>query len=664
MSKEKLVTIRRHMLNTIGIFLLISLLLELVVGFYLKRQALTELAIEDARHSSELVFENLYTKMQEGWSKEDINKILKRLNTTRPGMQISTYRSQIVEEIYGTVPKDAQKVASDPLLKRAMAGEEIIRIDDQNAIRYLYPIRVEERCLPCHQNAKAGDVNGVIDIRMPAQQIILSLDQMIFYFILTLSIFLLLFFAFFYWVFDRRLVIPLTQLSEQISNIKDDSGLDSKISVESDCKEIKTLEHSFNSMISRIKFYYDKLLASFFIDPLTKLGNIYRLQSDLEQKRPASMLLLNIDRFKELNDYYGFELGDRVLKDIAKNLKKIIPPDTKLYRIGGSEFAIVGYSQCDPKKIEEIIGELHRITFESKELEGLRITVTGGVVENHTERLIEKASVALNAAKKRKKLFEYYRNSTELEADYKRHIRWKREIEEAIEAKRIVPYFQPIASVKDMSVHKYEVLVRLIDKNGHTHLPDEFLEVALNSRLYANITQIMIEEAFEYFKNCSCSFSLNLSMNDIKDPLCREHIYKALSDYPNPERVMFEILESEEISDFALINEFIAKVHSFGAKIAIDDFGNGYSNFHYLLKMKVDYYKIDASLIRYLVTDEDSKMLVESIVSFAKKLGIGTIAEYVASKEIADMCAELGIDYLQGYYIGRPEPVVKECLRD
>jgi len=661
MSKEKLVTIRRRMINTIAIFLVISVALVMLVGVYLKRQALTELAVEDARHSSQLIFENLYTKMQEGWSKEDIKKILERLNTIRPGMNISTYRSPIVEELYGRIPEDYKRVESDPLIQEALKGKEIIRIKRDNSIRYLYPIRVEKRCIQCHQNAKEGDINGVIDVKMPAQQIILSLDQMIIYFVAALALLLLLFFAFFYWVFDKRLVVPLTKLSSEISKIKDESDLERKIEVESDCKELKMLERSFNTLMSRIKFYYEKLLASLFIDPLTKLGNIFSLKRDLEKRKPASMLLLNIDRFKELNDYYGFELGDKVLKEIAENLKKIIPPGTKLYRIGGSEFAIVGYDRCDPKKIEQIMGEIHRLSFSSKELEGLRITVTGGVVENQTERLIEKASVALNAAKKRKKLFEYYRNSTGLEADYKRHIRWMKEIEDAIEDKRVVPYFQPIVKVGEKKIKRYEVLVRLIDKNGNTHVPDEFLEVAQNSRLYASLTRIIIEEAFSYFKDCKCSFSINLSMNDIKDALCRDHIYRALRDYPSPERVTFEILESEEISDFGLINEFIGNVHRFGAKIAIDDFGSGYSNFHYLLKMKVDYYKIDASLIRYLVTDEDSKMLVESIVKFAKKLGIETIAEYVENEEIADMCAELGIDYLQGYYIGKPQPVIEEC---
>jgi EAL domain-containing protein (putative c-di-GMP-specific phosphodiesterase class I) len=152
-------------------------------------------------------------------------------------------------------------------------------------------------------------------------------------------------------------------------------------------------------------------------------------------------------------------------------------------------------------------------------------------------------------------------------------------------------------------------------------------------------------------------------MNDIKDPMCRKSIYEALSTYPNPERVVFEILETEELCDFETVNEFISRVRYFGAKIAIDDFGSGYSNFHYLLKMKVNFYKIDASLIRYITEDSDSKLLVESIVHFAKKLGVETIAEYVENEAIANECKRLGIDYLQGYYFGKPGAINEVCKK-
>ena len=629
----------------------------------MKKEALNSLAMDDARHISELVFETMYTKMQEGWSKEDIEKILRRLNGLRDGMKINLYRSHIVEEKYGRIKKDYEKLLQDPLLQESMDGKEIIKLESNNKIRYLYPIRVKKQCLSCHANAKVGDINGVIDITLPAKQIVVSLDKMIFYFTILIAVFLLLFFIFFYWIFEKRLVSPLVDLSNKISNIREKMDINERIHVSSSCKEFKTLEESFNALIDKIKFYYEKLLISFSIDSMTGVYNISRLKKDLEDAPPASMLLINVDRFKELNDYYGFEVGDRVLKAIAQLLKKILPDETKLYRIGGSEFALVKFSKFKSNEISEILDKLHNITIEMENHEKLKVSFTVGVVQERKERLIEKASIALNAAKKWEKQFEFYNNAKELEVDYKRHIKWMKEVESAIEDDRLIIHFQPIVKADNYEVEKYEALIRLVDKNNKIHMPGEFLDVVQNSKLYSKITNIVIRKSFKAFKSSKCSFSINLSMNDIKDPMCRKSIYEALSTYPNPERVVFEILETEELCDFETVNKFISRVRYFGAKIAIDDFGSGYSNFHYLLKMKVNFYKIDASLIRYITEDSDSKLLVESIVHFAKKLGVETIAEYVENEAIANECKRLGIDYLQGYYFGKPGAINEVCKK-
>ena len=663
MSKYNLITIRQLVLNITGIFLVLSLALELIIGFYLKKEALNSLAMYDARHTSELVFETMYAKMQEGWSKEDIEKILRRLNGLRDGMKINLYRSHIVEEKYGRIKKDYEKLLQDPLLQESMDGKEIIKLESNNNIRYLHPIRVKKQCLSCHTNAKVGDINGVIDITLPAKQIVVSLDKMIFYFTILIAVFLLLFFILFYWIFEKRLVNPLVDLSNKISNTREKMDINERILVSSSCKELKTLEESFNALIDKIKFYYEKLLISFSIDSMTGVYNISRLKKDLEDAPPASMLLINVDRFKELNDYYGFEVGDRVLKAIAQLLKKILPDETKLYRIGGSEFALVKFSKFKSNEISEVLDKLHNITIEMENHEELKVSFTAGVVQERKERLIEKASIALNAAKKWEKQFEFYNNAKELEVDYKRHIKWMKEVESAIEDDRLIVHFQPIVKADNYEVEKYEALIRLVDKNNKIHMPGEFLDVVQNSKLYSKITNIVIRKSFKAFKSSKCSFSINLSMNDIKDPMCRKSIYEALSTYPNPERVVFEILETEELCDFETVNKFISRVRYFGAKIAIDDFGSGYSNFHYLLKMKVNFYKIDESLIRYITEDSDSKFLVESIVHFAKKLGVETIAEYVENEAIANECKRLGIDYLQGYYFGKPRAIDEVCKK-
>ncbi|WP_456451750.1 EAL domain-containing protein [Hydrogenimonas sp.] len=663
MTGRPLVPLRRLVLRTIAVLLFVSLLFELAVGYLLKEEALNKLAIEEARNISELIFENLYTKMQEGWSKEDIRKILARLNQIRPGMQIRLYRSPVVEAKYGVIEADRAVVDKDPLVREAMKGHEVIRVNPEETFRYLYPLKVEKRCLQCHDNARVGDINGVLDIKFPAHQIVVSLDRMILYFIVALTLFLLLFFIFFYSVFNRRLVRPLVEFTRKIAAIDIDSDKTEPVEIlqNTNCQELRTLEETFNTLIRKIRFYYRKLIGSFLIDPLTGLNNINRLKEDLESHKSASMLLINIDRFKELNDYYGFEMGDTVLKDVAEHLKRIIPPETTLYRVGGSEFAMVRHGDYEVSEIVELLAELHNLSFESARLGDLKITMTAGVVQQQSARLIEKASIALSAAKQRNKPFEFYRNAKELEVDYKRHIRWMKEVDEAIDEDRVIVYYQPIRSLKEPGQKRYEALVRVVDRQGVVHLPGEFMDVVHHSRLYAKMTHIVIQKSFDTFRQSDCRFSVNLSINDIKDPMCRNFVYESLHHFPNPERVTFEILESEEVSDFELMGEFIRMVHSLGAKIAIDDFGSGYSNFHYLLKIKADYFKIDATLIRHVHEDPDSRILVESIIEFARRMGIETVAEYVESEEIAKMCEALGVDYLQGYYIGEPGSVAEGC---
>ena len=134
-----------------------------------------------------------------------------------------------------------------------------------------------------------------------------------------------------------------------------------------------------------------------------------------------------------------------------------------------------------------------------------------------------------------------------------------------------------------------------------------------------------------------------------------DFIRKKLLNFNNCDKIVFEILESEEIENFEVMKNFIHEIKAFGCKIAIDDFGSGYSNFSHILELDVDYLKIDASLIKNITTNDSSKVIVQGIVDFSKRLDIKTIAEYVETKEGVDLLTKLGIDYVQGYYIGKPE---------
>jgi EAL domain-containing protein (putative c-di-GMP-specific phosphodiesterase class I) len=274
--------------------------------------------------------------------------------------------------------------------------------------------------------------------------------------------------------------------------------------------------------------------------------------------------------------------------------------------------------------------------------------------------LLQTVDMAYAIAKIENKEILIYSDDISLSSTYKRNIFWSKKIKKALLSGKIVPYFQPIVNNQNQLFEKYESLVRLIEEDGQVVSPYFFLEISKKTKQYSSITKIMIEKSFEYFQNKSCEFSINLTMEDIVNEEMNSFIFELLKKYQIGSRVVFEIVESESIQNYETVSEFIKKLKSFGCKIAIDDFGSGYSNFEYILKLNVDYLKIDGSLIKNITTDPNAKIVVSTIVDFAKKLSIKTIAEFVENEAIFRVMQELGIDYSQGYYFQAPQSGTKE----
>ena len=166
----------------------------------------------------------------------------------------------------------------------------------------------------------------------------------------------------------------------------------------------------------------------------------------------------------------------------------------------------------------------------------------------------------------------------------------------------------------------------------------------------------MLGKSFDTFHDKELEFSVNLTVNDILNIEIQDYIFELLNRYGIGKRVVFEIVESESIENFNEVVSFIRNVKAFGCKIAIDDFGTGYSNFEYLMKLEADYIKIDGSMIKNIDKDKNARMVVETIVNFAKKMDMKTIAEFVENEAILAVINELGIDYSQGYHFSAPKP--------
>ncbi len=389
---------------------------------------------------------------------------------------------------------------------------------------------------------------------------------------------------------------------------------------------------------------------------MTGLPNRYKLSSDLAAGNGGSLAVVNVDSFKILNDYYGSIIGDMVLVELANRFVKIFGSNNlTVYKLSADEYGIF-CEECKSDFVDEITRGVHLATLDGIRCGDIDIvtSATAGIAAGK-EGLLEKANMALGFAKKYKKQISVYDESMLIGKNYEKNITISKTLREAIDGDWFVPYFQPIVNCLTGQIEKYETLVRIVKPSGEVLSPMEFLDVAKATRLYPYITRTMIAKAFEIFKNRKESFSVNLSVEDILDEHTRAFVLGMLGGYGMSGRVIFEILESEGIENYGDVSEFLSAAKKLGVKIAIDDFGTGYSNFEHLAKLNVDIIKIDGSLIRNIDTNSNSEIIVETIVSFAKKLGMQSVAEFVHSQEVYDKIKKIGIDYAQGYLLGKPD---------
>jgi EAL domain-containing protein (putative c-di-GMP-specific phosphodiesterase class I) len=200
----------------------------------------------------------------------------------------------------------------------------------------------------------------------------------------------------------------------------------------------------------------------------------------------------------------------------------------------------------------------------------------------------------------------------------------------------------------------------MLDQDENITLPGPyFLDVAKKGKLYSQVTKILFQKVIEKIRTHKCEISVNLSSIDIEDVTMAEYLLELLEKNRDvTDKLIFELLEDKDTQDYEYVNNFITRAKSYGVKIAIDDFGSGYSNFIRIIEFKPDIIKIDGSLIENIEHSSTSRKTVEAIKIFADKIGAKTVAEYVKNEEIYLIIKEIDIDYAQGYYIGKPEPLL------
>lgn len=411
-------------------------------------------------------------------------------------------------------------------------------------------------------------------------------------------------------------------------------------------------------VMSQSLIYHE--LKDLYTDKLTNLPNRNKLKKDLDQNNIDLMALLDVDEFSTINDLFGEKIGDTILYELANKLKDYFnEEDYLVYRIEADKFTIVA------KKNNQDVNEFYNLckAFADKiEKESLLIdedeidiNITIGIAQGDGARAFKYSQRVINYARTKLQRIMIYNESFKIQQSFEENIKWVKQLKIGFRENLFQAYFQPIVDTQTKEVHKYEALIRYITKEGVEIAPYHFINVAKKTKLYPNIIKIVIQDSFKLIKNKNKRVSVNISFDDIANEETTAFIYEVLEQNKEfTEFLEFEILESEEISDFNEVSKFISEIKKFNCIVGVDDFGAGYSNFNLLTLLDIDFVKIDGSLIERINTSKDLEIIVNTIANFSKEFKVKTVAEYVSNEDIYNKIKELNIDYCQGYYFDKP----------
>ncbi len=402
-----------------------------------------------------------------------------------------------------------------------------------------------------------------------------------------------------------------------------------------------------------------------FIDKLTEVYNRNYLQETekLINFSDYIMAALDIDHFKKINDSYGHLVGDKILKQLARILTETLRKnDDIIIRYGGEEFLILIRTKREShnkavNSLDRLFQNIKDTKFMISDTEFIKVTVSIGVNLNPQDsrtfsEAFKLADISLYNAKNNG------RNRIEIFSDKNTNVSLLsiNDIKHAIDEKRVICYYQKIVNTKTGEDSHYEALLRIKTPYGEIITPDKILPVVKGTFIARNITIEVLDIAYnKLVKNENIKININLNPIDILD----NSILNILKNYANidrtiSERLGIELIETEEIANYDNAKKNLLMLKELGYTIFIDDFGSGYSNFIYLTEIKTDYIKIDGNIIKKILNDSTSYLVVKSIVNFAKETNIGIIAEYVSNQEIYEKIKELDIDYSQGYLFSVP----------
>ena len=410
-------------------------------------------------------------------------------------------------------------------------------------------------------------------------------------------------------------------------------------------------------------------------DTLTDLPNRHALQRSLERAlesgTPGALLFLDIDHFKYVNDNFGHRTGDQIVIGIGSVLREVVHGEnSELYRIGGDEFAIHLPHMLRKEVVnlaERALAAIRNYRLQVTEgniISNISASIGIGIYPFHGDTLptlLSNVDISMYQAKDlgRNRYALFDQDSGALRSTHKR-IQWARKLRDALDKDQIVLFAQPVVRLSDMCITHHEILLRIRDDNGTYILPGNFMDIAETLGIVQEIDMRVIEKVLAHITQHGLAgtkvrYFVNLSGVSLSSQeWTGRFIALLLESGVQPNQLVFEITETAALSEIDVTLRFIRRLKEIGCRIALDDFGSGFSSFYYLKQFDVDYLKIDGSFIRDLASDNGSRLFVKALSDVAQGLKKQVIAEWVEDATALALLMKMGIQYGQGYLFQRP----------
>jgi len=474
-------------------------------------------------------------------------------------------------------------------------------------------------------------------------------------------------------IFSKRMMRPLEDLEIAISNLSQ-GNLDVSVNIPKST-ELSSLSTAFNLMALKLKDKTHQLEHNAHYDELTKLPNRKLLYKKLEERfnqeksknRSFALLLLDLDRFKEINDSLGHNYGDILLKQLGSRLSSLIHRNDLVARLGGDEFALVLETADTPEKAIEIARKVRIEIQRQFKLDGIRLLVDGSIGismypndGDNVSILMRHADVAMYQAKKGNLGFAVYNGDDDINSPER--LALINDLPKAIEENQLILHYQPKINIRDRKVVGLEALVRWNHPEHGIIPPDQFIPIVELGDSIISLTDWVINEALSDSKEWHkqgfpFSIAVNISALNIQDQEFLEKLNLHLSKHDFEAKYLhLELTESVVMSDTVKSHSTIEGIHKQGLSISIDDYGTGYSSLAYLKNLSVNELKIDRSFVKDVDYNENDAIIVRSTIDMSHNLGLQVTAEGVETQGALEILDILNCEYAQGFYISRPLP--------